>query len=449
LDPEPETLPAPAGEAREASGGGIVVGDLLAGRYVVRTELGRGGAGAVYQAFDRAAEQSVAKEAAHTCAAGPRDVAAADHPAEHHGDPASGGADALKSIVPTYERYAFEGTLQPLAHPTAAAAQAARDVLVNGYPAQQTALDAQLATFLARVPDGKGKEIGIHLGKEAAAAIISERTSDGWDATGSYAPRPNSRPGDYRFVPPFDFVFRPAFADAKPFGIEDPTQLRGPPPPELSSAGYTAAYNEVKSLGSTRGSSRSADQSHEARWWYEFAEIGWNRIANLLARQREVELYPAARMFALVNLGLADAYVAVWNAKRFYDRWRPQTAIRAGAADGNPATEPDPSWEPFCVTPPTWEYPSAHAMQSAAAAELLVSTLGTERVAFTDRSTTAPPERPERSFSSLRDAAAEAADSRVLCGIHFRFATDAGLDLGRTLARSILERHLRPHRKAR
>ena len=121
--------------------------------------------------------------------------------------------------------------------------------------------------------------------------------------------------------------------------------------------------------------------------------------------------------------------------------------IRAGDTDGNQATDPDPSWESFCVNPPTWEYPSAHAMQSAAAAEMLVSTLGTDSVAFTVTSTTAPPERPERSFTSLRGAAAEAADSRVLCGIHFRYATDAGLALGRALAQSILRRQLRPHRR--
>jgi hypothetical protein len=348
--------------------------------------------------------------------------------------------DALNSIVPSYDRYAFSGAVEPLAHPTAAVAQAARDVLVDAYPAQQAAIDAKLTTFLETVPEGEGKELGVQLGKSTAQAIVAGRSGDGWDATGTYAPRANPRPGDYRFVPPFDFVFRPAFGDAKPFGIDNAVHFRGPPPPELSSAVYAKAYDEVKALGARSGSPRSEDQSHEARWWYEFAEIGWNRIANLLVRQKDVELYPAARLFALVNMGLADAYVAIWNSKRFYDRWRPYTAIRAG--------DPDLSWEPYCVTPPTWEYPSAHAMQSAAAAEMLVWALGTDSVSFTATSTTAPPERPVRSFTSLRGAAIEAADSRVLCGIHFRFATDVGLEQGRNLAESILKRHLRPSRQA-
>jgi hypothetical protein len=149
-------------------------------------------------------------------------------------------------------------------------------------------------------------------------------------------------------------------------------------------------------------------------------------------------------MLALLNMGIADAYVAVWNAKRHYDRWRPYTAIRAGDIDGNSATESDPAWDAFCVTPPVWEYPSAHAMQSASAAELLASALGTDALSFTTTSTTAPPERPERSFTSLRAAASEAADSRVFCGIHFRYATDAGLEQGLALARSILTRQLLP-----
>ena len=350
--------------------------------------------------------------------------------------------DALNSIDSRYDRYALDGATEPLAHPTAAAAQAAHDVLVAVYPSQQVELDSKLSSALADVPAGSGKDLGIELGIDAATAVISRRSADGWDVVGTYAPKSPSRPGDYQFVPPFDFVFRPAFGDATPFGIHDVGEFRGPPPPDLSSPAYASAYDEVKALGALKGSARSEDQSHEALWWYEYAEIGWNRIARELAHRGDVALYPAARMLALVNMGIADAYVAIWDAKRFYDRWRPYTAIRAGDADDHETTEPDRSWEPFCVTPPIWEYPSAHAMQSAAAAEMLVSALGTDAVAFTATSTTAPPERPERSFTSLRAAGSEAADSRVMCGIHFRYATDAGLEQGRALAEAILSRNL-------
>ena len=143
-------------------------------------------------------------------------------------------------------------------------------------------------------------------------------------------------------------------------------------------------------------------------------------------------------------MGIADAYVAIWNAKRFYDRWRPYTATRVGDTDGNDATDPDRSWEPFCVTPPVWEYPSAHAIQSAAAAEMLVSALGNDSVSFTTTSTTAPPERRERSFTSLarRGRGSRGFSRHVRNPLPFRDRCRAGA--GRALAASVLDRHLRP-----
>jgi len=347
--------------------------------------------------------------------------------------------DALNTVLPVFGRYALASLVQPLAHPTAAAAQAGHDVLVNVFPAQKGTFDTQLANQLSQVPNGTGKTLGIQVGKDAAAAIIARRAIDRMSVFGSFTP--SNAPGNFQFVPPFNFVFRPAFGDSQPFAINSGGQFRPGGPPNLRASQYTTSYNEVKAFGILSGSSRSADQSQEAQWWFEFAEVGWNRITNLLARQRGVHLYPAARMFALVNMGIMDSYVAVWNAKRFYNRWRPFTAIRSDT-DGNNGTAPDPNWQAFCINPPTWEYPSAHAMQSAAAAEMLVSALGTDSVSFTSTSSTAPPGQPNRSFNSLRAAAAEAADSRVMCGIHFRYATDAGLVAGRELANFILGHQL-------
>jgi len=350
--------------------------------------------------------------------------------------------DALNSIIPVYRQYALV-TLRPLAHPTAAVAQAGHDVLVHVYPDQQAALDAELAASLAEVPGTLRKQLGIKLGRDAAAAIIARRTGDRMDVFGEYVPN-DGEPGEYQFVPPLEFVFRPAFGDSVPFGLQSGDQLRSPPPPGLTSPEYAVSYDEVQIFGALESDVRTEDQSHEAQWWFEPAEAGWNRTANLIAREQDVRLYPAARMFALVNLGLIDAYVAVWNDKQFYDAWRPFTAIRAGDTDDNPDTEPDPAFEAFCLTPPIQEYPSAHAMQSSSAAEMLVAALGRDDVSFETESFTAPPERPTRAFDSLREAAEEAADSRVMCGIHFRFATDAGLAAGREVAQFILQRHLRP-----
>jgi hypothetical protein len=279
------------------------------------------------------------------------------------------------------------------------------------FPEQIASIDAQLARWLGQVPDGPAKSIGRQLGSEVAAAIIAAREGDGMDVVGTYSPDPAATPGDYQFVPPFDFVFRPAFGDAEPFALRSGSQFRPSRPPGLSSHSYAADYSEVKNKGELNGSTRSADESHQAKWWGEPAEMSWNRIANLLIHERRLDLYSAARGFALVNMALLDSYVAVWNAKRHFDRWRPYTAIHAGD-DRNDDTDPDPAWQPFCGTPPTWEYPSASAMQSAAAADVLGAVLGTNRVSFTTSSTAAPPGQPTRSFTSLRRAAREAGNSR-------------------------------------
>jgi hypothetical protein len=350
--------------------------------------------------------------------------------------------DALNAIVPLYDPYAFAAR-RPHADPLAAVSQAAHDVLVLAYSAQAAVFDAELERWLARVPGGRRKAAGVELGREVARAIVALRAGDGLDAPGAYQPR--GGPGDYAFVPPFDFVFRPAVADARPFALRSGEQFRPPPPPALTDPAYAAAFEEVKSFGRADSSVRSDDQTHAAAWWAEFAEIGWNRIANTLVRERRLSMHRAARLFALLEIGIMDAYVAVWNAKRFYDRWRPYTAIRAADTDGNPATEPDAGWESFLVNPPIQEYPSAHAIESAAAAEILVAALGAD-VSFESTSTSAPADRPTRRFAGLRAAAAEAADSRVMAGIHFRYACDAGLEAGRELGRYVVRHQLR-HRK--
>ncbi|HWM88293.1 MAG TPA: vanadium-dependent haloperoxidase [Kofleriaceae bacterium] len=353
--------------------------------------------------------------------------------------------DALNTIVPVYKTYAFSGATAGShddAHPTAAVAQASHDVLIDTYPDQQAILDGELEAWLASVPDGSRKTAGIALGQDAAAAIIANREGDGMDVVGEYTP--GNQPGDYQFVPPFDFVFQPAFGESKPFGLKSGKQFRPGPPPALGSAAYAKDYNEVKAVGVINSTERTQDQTFYAQWWYENSEIGWNRVSNIVARERDLSLFRSARMFALVNMAMTDGYVAGWNAKQFYDFWRPYTAIRAGDTDGNAATDPDPSWESFLVNPPVQDYPSTHSVLGAAASSVLAAVFGTDNVPFTMQSTTADPANPIRSYQSLRAAADENADSRVRAGIHFRFATKAGLAQGRKIGPELVSRHLRP-----
>ena len=348
--------------------------------------------------------------------------------------------DALNTIDPAYQRYAYSGG-QIDASPSAAAAQAAYQVLLSQYPDRQPKLEGELASWLDAVPAGAPKDRGVDLGKAAAAAILARRERDGWDAKGSYTYV--NGPGQYQTTPPrAGFVLQPGFRGAQPFALAAGSQFRPPPPPALASAAYADALAEVKAYGSAGSRIRTPDQTGYAVWWMEFAEGSVNRLARQLLQDRGADLWRANRMFAYLNMALFDTYIAVWDSKYQYNHWRPYTAVRAAATDGNPATAPDPGWEPLRPTPPFPEYASAHAAACAAAFTVLARTFGDEG-SFTMATLTAPPGMPTRSFTRFSEAADECADSRVVLGWHFRYSTDAGLRLGSSVAGYVLETRLR------
>jgi hypothetical protein len=348
--------------------------------------------------------------------------------------------DALNAIVPIYEAYAYSGGPR-LAHPIAAAAQAAHDVLAAQYPDQQSTFASELDRWLAHVPDGPLRDRGTSLGRDAAAAVLAQRNGDGWDVPGTY--EFGQAPGRYQTTPPWNgFVAQPGFRFARPFVLELQDQFRPPPPPPLDSREYARAVREVKEYGAENSARRTEDQTAYAIWWMEFAEGSVNRLARTLATNRNLHLWQAARLFAHIGVALYDTYVATWDSKYVYDHWRPYTAIRAAETDGNPRTTPDEGWEPLRPTPPFPEYVSAHSAACAASFGVLQDTFG-RRTPFTMETTTAPPGMPTRTFTSFEAAAAECADSRVRIGFHFRYATDTGLALGRQVARYALTRSLR------
>jgi PAP2 superfamily len=347
--------------------------------------------------------------------------------------------DALNAIIPLYQQFAYQGN-DLFAHPIAAAAQAAHDVVLSQYPGAQARLDAELANWLSRIPEGLRRRRGIMLGRQSAAAILTLREGDGWDFQGTYTF--SNELGAYQTTPPWNgFVVQPGFRFAKPFGLRAPDQFRPAPPPRLDSPQYAAAYNEVKDFGRVDSPVRTLDQTRYAVWWMEFTEGSVNRLARRLVTQRQTHLWRAARMFALLNMSLFDGYVAIWDSKYEYNHWRPYTAIREAARDGNRATEADSNWEPLRTTPPHPEYLSAHSAGCGATFEVLKRTFG-DHASFTMETTTAPPEMPTRSFRSFSSAAAECADSRVRLGWHFRYATNRGLAQGRAVAEWLTENHL-------
>jgi hypothetical protein len=348
--------------------------------------------------------------------------------------------DALNTITPTYERYAYSGDTRD-ADPEHAAAYASYTVLRALYPAAVTRLDSAIAQHPKRASNVSAS--AIEVGSEAGEAVLRMRHADGWDTPGSYVF--DEGRGEYQTTPDWrGFVLQPGFRYAKPFALRAPDAFRPAPPPPLSSMQYARAYDEVRKFGAVASIDRSADQAAYAIWWLEFAEGSINRLARRLAVERSLGLWEAARMFAHLHIALYDGYIATWDAKYEYNHWRPFTAIR-NSNDGNRNTVPDPQWESLLPAPPFPEYVSAHATACSAAFTVLAS-VWPDAQSFTMTTITAPPEMRERTFSDFRSAAAECADSRVRLGWHFRYSTDAGLQLGERVARHVLRAKLRAKR---
>jgi hypothetical protein len=353
--------------------------------------------------------------------------------------------DALNAIAPVYRSYAYHPQEQfGAANPFAAAASAAHTVLRASWPDSASMLDAKLASSLSRIPDGYRKKQGIEVGIAAGKAILALRKGDG-AYQNPVSDWPDSDvPGVYVKVPPNDFVFARFWGEIPPFALKTSKQFLPPPPPSLDSYIYTRDFNEVKHFGKLNSVVRTADQTFYAKFWFELSDIGWNRIARTEATAHNTGLYTTARMFALLNIALADSYIAFLEAQFYYKRWRPYTAIHEAAKDGNDKTKPNQTWEPLLPTPPVPDYPSGHSTLGNAAATVLTYFFGNSP--FSTTSTTASPAGAVRSFKSFKQAAEENADSRVMVGIHFRFSCKAGLNMGEKVGKWTIMNYLEPLR---
>jgi len=348
--------------------------------------------------------------------------------------------DAVNTVVPRYRRYALK--TQPAAGRKAdaavAAAVAAHDVLAALYPGPAAAqlLEIELEKTRCEAGLGPAVENGIRIGKAAAAAVLSKRRVDGSAGKEPYVLR--AEPGQYRYTPPFEFAAAPHWRKVTPFALTSSAQFRSPPAPALTSEQYRRDFEEVKRVGGKdAGSARTPDETRYAAFWYEFSDAGWNRVARVVAERVPQNLWDRARTFALLNMALADSYIAGWDSKYLYNFWRPVTAIQLAEGDGNPHTTPDPRWQTLLPTPPVPDMPSTHSVLGMAAAVVLADAFGTDRIEFSFASPSAVPENPVRTFRSFSEAALENADSRVKAGLHFRFATTAGLEMGRRLGQYV------------
>lgn len=344
--------------------------------------------------------------------------------------------DAVNAANGTpYEGY-ITHTASAGANEDAALVSAAYEVLKVLFPTFATTLDAKYNASVASLQNQSGFDAGVALGKSAAAAIVANRTGDGSTATVSYTPIDGA--GYWEPTPPANAAaLLPQWPDVNPFTMLDGDQFRRAAPPALTSEEYTDAFNEVKSFGDKNSTTRTADQTEIAKFWADGSGTAtppghWHEIAQTLAVSQNLSTLEAARMFALLGLGVADAAIVAWDTKYAYSNWRPVTAIRDAANDGNPNTATDAAWEPLITTPPFPDFISGHSTFSAAAATILADFFGTDDLSFSTTSDGLA--GVTRSFDSLFDAAAEAGISRIYGGIHWQFANTGGLNAGTALA---------------
>lgn len=351
--------------------------------------------------------------------------------------------EAVNAITSGYNPYPGTMTTAPSdASAEAAAISAAHTSLKNYFPGAAATLDAARASSLAMIPDGPAKTAGITAGEATAAAVIATRDKDGATPPAFYLPT-SSKAGEWQTTPSCTAAGGAFFqwATLKPFVIRTGDEFRLDPPPALDSARYTRDYNEVKAVGGVNSTFRPQDRSDVARFYAAVSPVGvWNPVARQLSVAAGKSLAENARAFALLNIAMSDGAVATFDTKYKYNSWRPETAIRLGDTDGNPATDADPSFTPFIVAPCFPGYPAAHGTLSSAAREVLERLYGTRRRSLI-LSNPAVPGITLR-YNKLKAITEDVDDARVYGGIHFRFEQEAGDELGRLVGEYVYKNSL-------
>ena len=343
--------------------------------------------------------------------------------------------DAVQAIEGRYQPYHYTNPAQlGVGSPAAAVAAAAHRVLVLLYPGRAASLDATYTQYLT--DNGLVGDAGLAVGEAAGMALHA----DHYRPTIAVDPFFGvSEPGQWRSPVPLGFLF---LAYSEPFTLNRVDQFRPQPPPPLKSVAYARDYDEVKAVG--LASAHPNPTTDVARFWSVNFVAQWNESMRQLADNYVPDIGDRARMFALVNLAAADAAMAIWESKRFYNIWRPSTAIQEGADDGNAKTAGDPGWTPLLGNPPYPDYVSGANGLTGAFTGALRLFFGSDEREFTVKTTSPLVTDPEREYTSFSQAAQEVVDARVLLGIHFRFADEEGRRLGERVAHWTFQKFLRP-----
>lgn len=392
--------------------------------------------------------------------------------------------DAVNAITRKFQPYNDLGRVDDASLDTAIA-QSAHDVLVALYPLQQARLDAILATDLTRISgSARNKSRGIALGAKSAQVMLARRAGDG-----SEVPEQNvgTGPDDYHLdidpatnqvrigkwsvdpvTPSRKIALGSHWGSVKPFVMTSGSQFRPPVPPSADSAAYAAAYNEVKDVGAdgvTTPTNRTDAQTFIGNFWGYDGTPNlcapprlYNMVARAVALQQGMHnVSEMARFLAVLNTAIGDAGIGAWDAKWFYEYWRPVTGIRAGDVDGNPATTGNPTWQPYGApltntsgpnfTPPFPAYPSGHATFGGAVFEVLRSYFP-NNTAFDFVSDEYNGQNKDVNgnvrplvtvhFNSLSQAEQENAKSRIYNGVHWQFDADSGIEEGNKTADYVL-----------
>jgi len=381
--------------------------------------------------------------------------------------------DAVNAIDKRYTVFAVTpDTFTDDASEPAAVAAAAAAILKALFPGQQTFVNTQYNAYIALIPNGDAKTRGIAIGNEVAAKFLALRNpgprqdlgQDGRNAAcadnAALCYVFGSGPGVYQITP--GAADPPATPAAqwvgllKPFAVKSQSQFRADGPPDLTSAQWADDYNETKTFGGDAAHSPTRTQEQTNIGWYYTDNPGayGNRIIRQIAADQHLELADSARYFAQTYVTLADTFINCWDSKRYYNFWRPVTAIRAGATDGNDATEPDITWVPLATTPNHQEYPSAHGCFTGSVMNAAENFFGTKKLTLnliacsvpghTCSNTTTGAGGVNHAFDRTQDALKEVIEGRIFGGMHYRTSVVHGIVMSNKVAHFVAKNYFLP-----
>ena len=339
--------------------------------------------------------------------------------------------DAVVAIKGGFEPFSTEPAAPTAgASVNAAAAAAACGVLRGLFPSRAPQYEPACQSYINALPNGIGKTRGLAVGTEVAAGTLASRANDGRSTVVSYLA--GSDPGDFRGINPIN-QFMPTM---RPFALTSASQFRAEGPPDLTSFDFARDLNEVKALGSAASLVRTPEQTDLARFATDPPPRFFSRNLRRFATDGRSVL-DHARLLAILWVAQADATVACFDSKYYFDFWRPQSAVPLADTDGNPATVADPAWTPVVPTPNHPEYPAAHACNSATVGAVLERFYGTKKLNFVMDATVPGLTTPVRQYRNVDDFVSDIKMARIYGGMHYRNSVNDGATLGVRVANYI------------